>query len=195
MAWKKIRVIKNPANCADIAEKFNLYFICEFSEISGPLINLKVKKVLIALDYGPTAQQVAEAGYALAQSTIAEAVLLHVTAEPAYYSSTAFSPMMGFVGYTDIDYLQPESIANIKKASVDFLEKTREYLGDNSIEVLVKEGDSAEAIIEAAKETASDVIVLGSHSRKWLEAIVMGSVTEKVLRHTTVPLFIVPTKK
>jgi nucleotide-binding universal stress UspA family protein len=36
---------------------------------------------------------------------------------------------------------------------------------------------------------------MGSHSRKWLEKIVMGSVTEKVLNQTSIPLFIVPTKK
>jgi nucleotide-binding universal stress UspA family protein len=41
----------------------------------------------------------------------------------------------------------------------------------------------------------ADVIVIGSHSRKWLENIVMGSVTEKVLHHTSIPLLIVPTKK
>ena len=152
-------------------------------------------KILIALDYGPTAQQVAEAGYSLAKAMNAELVLLHVTAEPAYYSSTAFSPMMGFVGYTDIDYLQPESIELIKNASLDFLKKSKEHLGDDNIKILVKEGDTAEAITAAAKETGSGIIVLGSHSRKWLEAIVMGSVTEKVLHHTTVPLFIVPTKK
>jgi nucleotide-binding universal stress UspA family protein len=35
---------------------------------------------------------------------------------------------------------------------------------------------------------------MGSHSRKWLENIVMGSVTEKVLHHTSIPLFIIPTK-
>jgi nucleotide-binding universal stress UspA family protein len=41
----------------------------------------------------------------------------------------------------------------------------------------------------------ADIVVLGSHSRKWLENVVMGSVTEKVLRQTSKPLFIVPTKK
>jgi nucleotide-binding universal stress UspA family protein len=154
-----------------------------------------MKKVLVALDYGPTAQQVAEAGYALAQAMIAEVVLLHVTAEPAYYSSTAYSPMIGFICYGDIDLMQPETLENIKRTSLEFLEKSKAHLGDDSIQVVVKEGDSAEAIMDAAKETGSDIIVLGSHSRKWLEAIVMGSVTEKVLRHTTIPLFIVPTKK
>jgi len=41
----------------------------------------------------------------------------------------------------------------------------------------------------------ADFIVLGSHSRKWLENIVMGSVTENVLRKTSIPLLIIPTKK
>jgi nucleotide-binding universal stress UspA family protein len=35
---------------------------------------------------------------------------------------------------------------------------------------------------------------MGSHSRRWLEKILMGSVTETVLHKTTIPLFIVPTK-
>jgi nucleotide-binding universal stress UspA family protein len=41
----------------------------------------------------------------------------------------------------------------------------------------------------------AELIVMGSHSRKWLDAILMGSVTEKVLHHTVLPLYIVPTKK
>jgi len=41
----------------------------------------------------------------------------------------------------------------------------------------------------------ADIIVMGSHSRRWLENIVMGSVTEEVLHHTSIPLFIIPTKK
>jgi nucleotide-binding universal stress UspA family protein len=37
-----------------------------------------------------------------------------------------------------------------------------------------------------------DVIVMGSHSRRGLEKILMGSVAEKVLRNSTLPLFIIP---
>ncbi|MFA5817207.1 MAG: universal stress protein, partial [Bacteroidales bacterium] len=57
------------------------------------------------------------------------------------------------------------------------------------------EGDFADAILKAAKDLDADIIVIGSHSQKWLEKIVMGSVTEKVLNHTTIPLFVIPTKK
>ena len=83
----------------------------------------------------------------------------------------------------------------LKKASQQFLDKSKHHLGDHTIQTLVAEGDCAESILISAKDLHVDIIVMGSHSRKWLENIVMGSVTEKVLRHTTVPLFIVPTKK
>ena len=41
---------------------------------------------------------------------------------------------------------------------------------------------------------SADVIVMGSHSRSGLDKILMGSVAEKVLHHTSIPLFIIPTK-
>jgi nucleotide-binding universal stress UspA family protein len=67
------------------------------------------------------------------------------------------------------------------------------HLGDDSIHTLVKEGDFADSILEAAKALKIDVIVLGSHGRQWLEKILIGSVASKVLRNTSIPLFIVPT--
>ena len=68
-------------------------------------------------------------------------------------------------------------------------------MGDPIIQILVEEGDLAEAILKTAKKIKTDLIVLGSHSRKWLENIVMGSVAEEVLRRSTIPLLIIPTKK
>lgn len=154
-----------------------------------------MKKVLIALDYNPTAQKVAEVGFSMAKSMNAEVILLHVISDPVYYSSTEYSPIMGFTGYMDMGALQLDSVDGLKKASQHFLDKSIQHLGDKAIQTLVKEGDFAESILEAAKEAHADIIVVGSHSRKWLENIVMGSVTEKVLHHTSIPLLIVPTKQ
>jgi len=155
----------------------------------------KMKKVLIALDYDPTAQKVAEAGYGLARSMKADITLLHVISDPVYYSAVEYSPVMGFTGYMEMGQLQSVSTEKLKEASVKYLEKIRSHLGDDSIEIKVEEGDYADSILRAAKNVKADMIVLGSHSRKWLENILMGSVAEKVLHHTKIPLFVVPTKK
>jgi nucleotide-binding universal stress UspA family protein len=155
----------------------------------------KVKKVLIALDYNPTAQKVAEVGFSVAKAMDAEIVLLHVISDPVYYSSVEYSPIMGFSGFMDTAQIQLESIEGLKEAGLSFLDKTRQHLGDKSIQTMVKEGDFAESILEAAKALHADMIIIGSHSRKWLENVIIGSVTEKVLRHSQIPLFIIPTKK
>jgi nucleotide-binding universal stress UspA family protein len=125
----------------------------------------------------------------------AEVILLHVISDPVYYASTAYSPIMGLTdSMGSLGLVQLDSIEGLKKASQLFLDKTKLHLGDDSIKTLVAEGDFAGSILSAAKQIHADVIVIGSHSRKWLENIVMGSVTEQVLRHTLIPLFIVPTK-
>ena len=102
---------------------------------------------------------------------------------------------MGFNGYIDVSPVQLNNAEGLKQASLQYLDKSKQHLGDATIQTLVKEGDFADSILETAKEVEADIIVIGSHSRKWLENVVMGSVTEKVLHHTTIPLFIVPTKK
>ena len=153
------------------------------------------KKVLIALDYDPTARKVAETGFSLAKAMGAEVVLLHVISDPIYYTSTEYDPIMGFTGYLETGPQQLDSVDGLIKASQHYLEKSKQHLGDKSIKTLVKEGDFSESILETAKEINADLIVMGSHSRKWLDNILMGSVTEKVLHHTSIPLFIVPTRK
>lgn len=154
-----------------------------------------MKKILIALDYDPTAQTVAEIGFSLGENNNAEVTLIHVIGDPSYYASSAYDPIMGFDGYANLNLLHPDIINELKNTSLDFLEKSKHHLDNDKIKVLVKEGSIAESILDTAKELNADIIVMGSHSRRWLENILMGSVTEYVLHHTTVPLFIIPTKK
>jgi nucleotide-binding universal stress UspA family protein len=154
----------------------------------------KKKMVLIALDYYPTAQKVAEEGFSLAKTMDAEIVLMHVIADSTYYLTLEYSRVSGFMGFSDADasHLFDDSL---KKAMKYFLDKYKQHLGDTTIKVLVKEGEFAETILKTASDLNADIIVMGSHSRRWLEKIVMGSVTEKVLNQTSIPLFIIPTKK
>jgi nucleotide-binding universal stress UspA family protein len=154
-----------------------------------------MKKILMALDYDPTAQKVAETGYSWAKSMKAQIVLLHVIADPAYYSSLEYSPITGFAGYMDMSNNLLDSLDGLTKASQQYLEKIKRHLGDIKIHIIVKEGDFAKTILNTAKELKVDMIIMGSHSRNWLENIVMGSVTEKVLHGTTKPLLIIPVRK
>jgi nucleotide-binding universal stress UspA family protein len=154
-----------------------------------------MKKVLIALDYDPSAQKVAETGYSFSKTMRAEIVLLHVMEDPQDYKLTKRDTVMGFVGHADTSEELPEKNLEPIKLSQQFLDKSKLYLGDKYIQTLLKEGDCAEEILMSANDIKADVIVMGSHSRKWFETTTLGSVTEKVLKNTTIPVLIIPTNK
>ncbi|NTW23967.1 MAG: universal stress protein [Lentimicrobium sp.] len=155
----------------------------------------EVKKVLIALDYDPSANKVAEAGFSMAKAMNAEVVLLHIIADPVFYSSADFSPITGFGDYLGLVPMQFDNLDEVKDAATQFLDKVRKHLGDETITTRIEDGDMASTIVNTAKSLHADIIVMGSHSRKWLENIVMGSVTQEVLRHSTLPVFIIPVRK
>jgi nucleotide-binding universal stress UspA family protein len=156
---------------------------------------IKMNKVLIALDYDPTARKVAETGFKMATAMKADVTLLHIISDPVYYANTSYSPIMGLMGEMETMPEQLENMEGLKTVSQHFLDKFKHHLGDESIKTMVQEGDFATTILKTAKSIHADVIVMGSHSKKWLENIVMGSVTSDVLRQTTIPLYIIPTKK
>jgi len=154
-----------------------------------------MKKILIALDYNKSAQKIAETGYALAKSMGAEVTLVHVIADAAYYSSLDYSPVMGYTGFSSPDMVPLLNMAELQSASKNFLEQSKKHLGDEAIDTVVTEGDCAEAILDLSNEIKADIIVLGTHSRRGLEKILMGSISEKILHHSKIPLFIIPTKE
>ena len=61
-----------------------------------------------------------------------------------------------------------------------------------SIETVVREGPTVTEILEQAAATSADLIVMGTHGASGFERLVLGSVTEKVLRKARCPVLTVP---
>lgn len=154
-------------------------------------------KVLIALDFYSATQKVAEEGYSIAKAMNANVVLLHTLAKPMNFNTSKHITILGFSGYpeTKLSNLKIDNLAALREVAQTYLNKSKLHLGDKTIETIIKEGDPAESILDVANELKVNLIILGSHSQKWMENILMGSVTEKVLRLTQVPLCIIPTRK
>jgi len=153
-----------------------------------------MKKILIALDHNAGAQKIAEAGYELSEALHAHTILLHVTSDSTYYASLNYSPILGFDSFSNLDVVQTNAVEELKRTAEDYLDNMKLSLGDETIETVVKEGDYAETILQTAKEIKADIIVMGTHSRKGLDKVLLGSVAENVLHHATIPLFIIPVK-
>lgn len=150
--------------------------------------------MVMALGYHASAQLVAEAGYSLARAMHARVALLHIISDPVYYSFLNYSPIMGFDGYNSIDTIQPEVSDELEGRAQRFLLASKKFLGDESIETMVAWGEVGVAILETAKAIHADIIVMGNHGRQGLNRMLLGSVTEYVLHHSTIPLLIIPTK-
>ncbi len=155
-----------------------------------------MKRLLIALDYSESAEVVASKGFELAATMNAEVTLLHVLSDITYYSSLNYSPITGFDTFSTMDIVQNNSREELEDAAEKFLEFFKEkYSGNTPIDTEIGEGDFADEILKKAKDCNADIIVLGTHGRKGIEKIFMGSVAEKVLHKSVIPVYIIPIKK
>ena len=145
----------------------------------------KNKKILIALDFDPSALKVANIGFTLAKSMGAEVILLHVIINMLTYTLT----------YLKMGPMKLNSIEDFKLASKVFLDKSKLNPEVTMNQIIVKRGNFAESLLNAAKEMAVDIIVMGSHSSIWLEEIVMGRITNEILQQTQIPILIIPKNK
>lgn len=64
----------------------------------------------------------------------------------------------------------------------------------SQVDIQVSEGPAAESILAIAQEKAPDVIVMATHGRTGVRRLMLGSVTEKVLRTAMCPLLAVPSR-
>ena len=153
-----------------------------------------MKNILIALDYSPTAQIVAKAGYELAKAMRARTFLLHVVSDATYYSSLQYSPIFGFDNFSSLNLVQTDTAEQLEMASHAYLEKSKELLGNETIQTVVRNGKCGETILATVTELNADIVVMGTHSRRGFEKILLGSIAEHVLRKSLIPVFIIPIK-
>src|SRR5688572_29038403 len=139
-----------------------------------------MKKILIALDYDSAAQKVAEMGYDLAKAMNGTAVLLHVISDANQYSYLEYSPVMGFSGFSNANVAQKDN-EELEKMALEYLNQCKKHLHGGSIETIVRNGVFGETIIAVAVEMNVDLIVMGTHGRRGLEKMFLGSVAENVL--------------
>ncbi len=98
------------------------------------------------------------------------------------------------VDVTDEFYTQaPQMVEDMIERSKRILQGVTEKAEASNIkiETLVKEGEPYQKIVEVAKEKDAGVIFMGSHGRKGVKKLLMGSVTEKVIGHAPCPVLVV----
>jgi nucleotide-binding universal stress UspA family protein len=148
-------------------------------------------RVLIPLDGSALAEQVLEPALALGRLMRAEYTLLRVV-EPlpqAGQDPVSYAPSV----------IAQEELEQLKVEAQVYLDRVAERLREQSLHVrtrVVTGPYSAVAILDEARGEGMSVIALATHARRGLARLLLGSVADKVIRGSPVPVFVFrpPTK-
>lgn len=138
------------------------------------------KHVLVATDFSDCSQHALDLGVELAQQFDAQLTLVHTWEIPSLgYGAAMYIPGDLF---TPIEQAALAQLDTVTKTVQEKLPRTRSVL---------RAGVAWSEIIAAAESARADLIVLGTHGRKGISRALLGSVAERVVRLSPVPVLTV----
>ena len=142
------------------------------------------KNILIAVDGSTTSWRGLSEGLRLAKATGGRVLLLHIVNAlllESEIASTAYYRALAEAFRKDGLEILEQAAPAARDAGVPFEQKMIEKIGAHA----------SDEIVAAAKNWHADLIVLGTHGRRGLNRLVMGSDAELVLRHSPIPVLMV----
>jgi len=147
---------------------------------SNPGITLK--QILVPIDFSDCSLRALDLAFTIAQPFAAKLTLLHVV-EPAVYQQS-------YLGVTPSLEESTQTLVEAGRERLAALSKKRVGLRLRT-ESLVRVGRAYSEIPDTASALSADLIVMGTHGYTGLKHILLGSTTERVVRHATCPVLTV----
>lgn len=145
-----------------------------------------MKKMIIAYDGSVASKRAVE--MALKCSNNDDEVTL-LTVIPAELAESSFTKML----LPTIDLSSVVKSGSFKERAMETLSKVVKEIENNvkKVSVVVESGDPADEILMSAKKHEADIIVLGYKGYGKEGRFLLGSVTDKVVRHAGVSVLVV----
>ncbi len=145
---------------------------------------MQPERILIVANDSPSSIKAAKYGYSFAAQLGAKVALLGVVDEALTE------------GNVDAGIFPDEAARQLKEKLELFLHQlARDHANGVDTEIFTPEGEIIQTILQTASEWDAHLIVAGTHGRTGLNRLLMGSVVEDIIRHSTVPVFVVPVDK
>lgn len=138
-----------------------------------------VRNILVPVDFSEGADNAVRYAKELALTYGAQITLLHAVEEVMYPSA---------YGMEMADIPGPEVIDRVESS---LAEMAREEIGYEHVVVESVIGYAPSVILDYQKEHDVDLTVISTHGRSGIERLLLGSVTERVVRRATAPVFVV----
>jgi nucleotide-binding universal stress UspA family protein len=139
-----------------------------------------IRHILCPVDFSETSAHAVELAFAIARPYRARISALHVCA-PASMPVLAGEMPMGEALEADLPRAREQTARAFQAAGAGV-----------DVDILVEVGDPARRILDRAVSLAPDLIVMGTHGVSGFERVVLGSVTERVLRKAGCPVLTAP---
>lgn len=142
-------------------------------------------RILVPLDGSETAWHALETALQLAASTSAELRAVYVIDVPMMaFDAPGFDPSIIRDAYEQ----EGRRVTDDAEARM----KEHGVTGTTRIEEAEPGQDVAERVLLAAADWKADLITMGTHGRRGLRRLMLGSVAERVVRSATLPVLLVP---
>jgi nucleotide-binding universal stress UspA family protein len=165
-----------------------------------------IKKILFTTDLSDHAKEVFTQTIRLAGSCQASVTMLHVIEETTSNTKNLVIDLMGkevFEKLAKDNEAYAQNIMLGKRKEAPIIQEVLEKLAQQSksmddgkrVQVdksLVTVGNVAEEIVQQAKVNGCDVIVMGYHVKNIILELMLGGKTRQVMRHSTIPVHLVP---
>jgi universal stress protein A len=142
---------------------------------------VQLKNIVVATDFSEPSATALKYGREFERTFGAGLHVLHVADNIAERLSPEYYPMPLARVQEEIDAAAQHRLEALVTA------EDREQL--RAVPTLRRSVSVAAAIVEYAKETAADLIVIGTHGRSGVSRLMIGSVAERVVRTATCPVF------
>ena len=141
------------------------------------------RHILIPTDGSELSQNAVDYGIALAKAVNAKVTVLTVSTP---FHTFAVEPSM----ITDTPEQHAKRTATLAAKYLNVAKEAALAAGVSCETMHVEHGHPYVAIIDTAAQKLCDLIVMASHGRRGISAIVLGSETVKVLTHSTIPVLV-----
>ncbi|MFC1891977.1 universal stress protein [Thermodesulfobacteriota bacterium] len=155
----------------------------------------EIIKILYATDLSPNSDFAFRYAVDIAKKYDSKIIILHVQEELPHITQA----LLGFYELEEyekiVDKGFKERTGGIKDTIKAFCKteiKDEPECFNLVSSIEISEGYPAEVILKKADELACDIIVMGSHGKGLLEYTFLGSITQKVLRRSKKPVFVIP---
>ena len=150
-----------------------------------------IKKILTATDLSPFSAKGVRYACSLARTLQAQVTIAHVFNRQEFLATARSIGVAS--GKFEIDSLLENLLEQHKQELRRFIDQHLSDLkAEVNVEQIVEMGEPHGMLVNWAKAKGVDLIVMSTHGRSGLPRMLLGSVTEKVLRSSPCPVLAIP---